>query len=354
MYADGLLVTALADPPTLERSTSASNASAVRRLLPGAVVILAVLYLTMPFAEATGGRDPWALTKAAVVVVLAVLAAKPWRQLRVGVLALAAALAIVALAVCLVTPPGWFGATRAAAYGLAAATFLAVAAYARSLRRARLIALVVVAAGVAQFVWSFIPWHGGADSSVPMVGTFYWHNQFAAFLLAPALIGGALAIEHRSPWRAAGWVVVPLAVAGVAYSTSRGGEAVLAVGWLLLGVFALRNRARRRGAVLRWLAVGALAVGVTAVISGPPFFATSVSPAAAAQARSVTGGSVDANGHFRLYVWRESISVFEHHPIAGVGYGALEPAAANITPKAWPRSPLSHNDYLQPLVEGGR
>ena len=52
-------------------------------------------------------------------------------------------------------------------------------------------------------------------------------------------------------------------------------------------------------------------------------------------------------------MWRESVSVFEHHPLAGVGYGGLVPAAAQVTPADWPRSPLSHNDYLQALAEGG-
>jgi O-antigen ligase len=52
-------------------------------------------------------------------------------------------------------------------------------------------------------------------------------------------------------------------------------------------------------------------------------------------------------------MWRESASVFEHHPIAGVGYGGLEAAGAQLTPAGWPRSPLAHNDYLQALAEGG-
>ncbi len=124
-------------------------------VVPGVIIGLAVAYLTMPFAQATGGRDSWALTKAAAVVVVALVAAKPWRRLRAGTLAFALAVAIAALTVCLVTPAGWFGATTAASYGVAAGAFIAVASYARSVRRAYLIGAIVAVAGAVQFCWSF-------------------------------------------------------------------------------------------------------------------------------------------------------------------------------------------------------
>jgi O-antigen ligase len=316
------------------------------------VIGLAVAYLAIPFAQATGGRDPWALTKAAVVVLIALVAAKPWERLRIGSLALAVAVAVAALIVCLVTPPGWFGATRASAYGLAAGAFIAVAAYARSVRRACLIGGIVAAAGAVQFCWSFVPWWGGRDQSAPMVGTFYWHNQFAAFLLAPALIALALLVSNRAPWRLVGWVVAPLATAGVVYSSSRGGLGILIVGWLTLGVLACRVKPNR-GAFARLLAASVLAAGVTVAISGPPFFASGASPLAATQARASGGDTADANSAYRVRMWREAVTVFDHHPVAGVGYGGLQSSATKLTPTSWPRSPLAHNDYLQALAEGG-
>jgi O-antigen ligase len=320
--------------------------------VPGVIIGLAVAYLTMPFAQATGGRDPWALTRAAVVVLIALAAAKPWQQLRVGVLALAVAVAVAALAVCLVTPPEWFGATRASAYGLAAGAFVAVASYARSLRRAYLIGGVVAVAGAVQFCWSFVAWWGGRDQSLPMVGTFYWHNQFAADLLAPALVALALVVRNRAPWRLVGWVVAPLAVAGVVYSTSRGALGILVCSWLAIGVLACRVKPNRR-ALVRWLAVSLLAAGVTVAVSGPPFFPSSASPFAATQARASGGDTADANSAYRVKMWHEAVIVFEHHPVTGVGYGGLQNSAARLTPATWPRSPLAHDDYLQALAEGG-
>jgi O-antigen ligase len=344
-------MTALAAPP-LATPTTAPAAAVSRGVVPGVIIGLAVAYLTIPFAQATGGRDPWALTKAAVVVLIALGAAKPWRGLRVGTLALAVVVALAALAVCLVTPPGWFGATRASAYGLAAGAFVAVASYARSVRRACLLGGIVAAAGAVQFTWSFVAWWGGRDQSAAMVGTFYWHNQFAAFLLAPALIALALLLRNRAPWRLVGWVVAPLATAGIVYSSSRGGLGILIGGWLLLGILACRVKPNR-GALVRWLAASALAAGVTVAISGPPFFASTASPLAATQARASGGDTADANSAYRVRMWHEAAIVFDHHLVAGVGYGGLQSSAVKLTPASWPRSPLAHNDYLQALAEGG-
>lgn len=343
-------MTALAAPPLASPTTAPAAVS--RGIVPGVIIGLAVAYLTMPFAQATGGRDPWALTKAAVVVLVALAAAKPWQQLRIGTLVLAVTVALAALAVCLVTPPGWFLATRASSYGLAAGAFIAVASYARSVRRACLIGGIVAVAGAVQFCWSFVPWWGGRDQSIAMVGTFYWHNQFAAFLLAPALIALALLVRHRAPWRLVGWVVAPLATAGIVYSSSRGGLGLLIAGWLLIGVLACRVKPNR-GALVRWLAASVLAAGVTLAISGPPFFSSTSSPFAATQARAAGGDTADANSAYRVRMWHEAVIVFDHHPVAGVGYGGLEGSAAKLTPASWPRSPLAHDDYLQALAEGG-
>jgi hypothetical protein len=343
-------MTALVAPPLATPTTAQTAVS--RGVVPGVIIGLAVAYLTMPFAQATGGRDPWALTKAAVVVLIALATAKPWQHLRAGALTLALTVAVAALAVCLVTSPGWFGATRAAAYGLAAGAFVAVASYARSVRRAYLVGGIVAIAGAVQFCWSFVAWWGGRDQSQPMVGTFYWHNQFAAFLLAPALIALTLVVRNRAPWRLVGWVVAPLATAGVVYSTSRGALGILICGWLAIGVLACRVKPNRR-ALVSWLAVSLLAAGVTVAVSGPPFFPSSASPFAATHARASGGDTADANSAYRVRMWHEAVIVFDHHPVAGVGYGGLQESAEKLTPGTWPRSPLAHDDYLQALAEGG-
>jgi O-antigen ligase len=150
-----------------------------------------------------------------------------------------------------------------------------------------------------------------------------------------------------------GWILVPITVAGVVYSTSRGSQLVLAVGWVGLLILAVRTRSGARAAVSRLLGLSVLCVAVTFFVAGPPFFSTWHLPWHATQVRSATGGSLADNSGFRVYMWRESVSVFTHNPLVGTGYGALARAAAKVTPAGWPRSPLSHNDYLQALADGG-
>ena len=345
-------MTALA-PPSVAARPRAISIGQFGRFVPGVLALFAVGYTTTLFAQGVGGRAAGASTKAAVVVLAALLAVKPWRHLRAGVLSFASAISIAALLVCLVTPPGWFGINRAASYGLAAATFVTVAAYVRKIIWTRTVAVVVVVAGGVQFFWAFIPWWGGRSQSVAMTGTFYWHNQFAAFLLAPALIGLALLIEGRAPWRFAGWLVVPFAVAGAVFSASRGALLVLVAGWLVLGALSARDGRSKYVALRRWCAASVLAAAVTFALCGPPFFASERLPWSATQARASAGETAAINSHYRVYMWREAISVFEHHPLDGVGYGALAPAAAKVTPATWPRSPLAHDDYLQSLTDGG-
>jgi hypothetical protein len=358
-----VLVTLLAHRPTGSSAPgeAAPLLAAARNpeLVAGALLCVAVVWTTVFFPVGSGGREPFALTKDVVPVVLALVALRPWRVVRPWIVASAALIAGAALVVCAVTPPGWFGANRAASYGVAAATFVAVAAYARRSRRAYLVATLVVVAGGVQFFRALVPWWGSRDSATAMIGTFYWHNQFGAFLLAPAILGLTLALAGRPPFRFAGWIVTPFAVAGVVFSSSRGSALALIAGWLLIGVAVVRSKrvssgGRARGPLIRrWLAMSLLAGAVTFGLAGPPLFSTWHAPWAGAQARAATGQTLEQNGGVRIYLWREALIVFEHHPVAGAGFGAMSDEAVKLTPSTWPRSPLAHNDYLQPFAEGG-
>ncbi len=351
--ADGADVTVLVSPAPTARSSEPADSRWLVRYLPHLLVGLAVGWALMPFAKAFGGRGPMALTKVDVLALAALIAVRPWRLVRTPILVVAGCISVAALVVCLVTPPGWLGANRAASYGLAAALFVVVAAFARSRQRRAPIGALVVLAGGVQFFWSFVSWWGGRSPTAVMVGTFYWHNQFGGFLLAPAIIGMSFVLANKAPWRLVGWVVVPFAVAGVIYSSSRGAQLILVLSWICLGVLALRMRSGVRRALGRYLGLSVLCVVASFVLAGPLFFHGWHVPWASTQARAATGETLTQNGGFRIHIWRESVAVIEHNPIIGVGYGALAPAAVKVTPRWWPHSPLSHDDYLQALVDGG-
>jgi O-antigen ligase len=346
-------VTVLTAPDRLVNRDISVDAVMVRRAIPAVLVAIAVVYAVFDFPHAVGGRDHWALTKTAALTLPAFVAVRPWRTVKTGVLVVAAVTAAAALAVCMVTTPGWFGANRAASYGLAAILFVTVSAYARRIRRVEALAAIIVFAGGVEFFWAFLPWWGGRDPSVTMSGTFYWHNQFGAFMLAPAIIGCVFVVIGRPMTRSVGWIVTPFTIAGLVYSSSRGAMLALMVGWMCVGLLALSMKGRVRKSLGRWIGISLLSISITFALAGPPFFSTSHVPWASTQARAATGETVEANGHYRTLMWREVGLVFEHHPVAGVGYGALPEFAAQLTPADWPRSPLAHNDYLQALADGG-
>ena len=310
-------------------------------------------WLVWPATVASGARDAGSAAFLAIPVMLALLVTRPWRRLSSRAWLLAPAVAVAALLVVPATGVGRNGAVAALAYVLAPAFLLAVAAYARTPARRVTVAVVLCAGGVAEFAWALVPWWGGGDPARAMVGTYFWHNQLAVALLLPALLGLALAVSGRRPWRSVGWVTAPVCAAGVVLSTSRATLLCLAVGWVAVITVALLASTRRRAAVTRALVVTLLAVGLSFLLPGPPLFSTSASPLSGAAARAAAGETLDANATYRTEFWRESAAVFSAHPFAGAGYGRMSHAADGLVPTGWARSPLAHDGPLQALAEGG-
>ncbi len=321
------------------------------------VVVLGLLaVVVLALAKAGGGRDPGALSWAVVPAIAALVVTRPWRRLDVRVLGLVAAVSVAAAAVLVLTGGGRAGAVTAGTYGFTGVCGLVVMAYARTAARRAAVAGVLCAGGVAQFAWALVPWWGLGDPSRPMVGTYDWHNQYAAALLAPALLGLALAVAGRRPWRSAGWVAAPLAVAGIVLSTSRATLALLVLGWLavlVLAVVLAPDRPARGSAISRGLVCSVVAVALTFVLPGPPLFSTSASPLQATTARAAAGETLENNSTYRTEFWREALVAFGTDPVVGAGYGRVASTSIGRVPVQWAVSPLAHSGPLQALGEGG-
>jgi O-antigen ligase len=307
-------------------------------------VACALLYA----AQQTGGRDTGATSWTLITAGVAFVSVAPWARLSRTALLLTLAVNTAALLALVTTGVLRSGAVAAGTYVLATTLLLTVLAWARTPQRRAAIAALVAASGAIEFAWSFVPWWGRGDVSSPMVGTFYWHNQFAAALLAPAVLGVWLALTSHPRFRAVGWIAVPLCVAGVLFSTSRATIALTAVALVAtcvvcwIGTRTVRVLARAGGLV------AACAV-VTYVLPGPPFFAERASALSATAARS---DSLGTSWTDRLYYGQEAIRVFLDHPW-GVGYGRFSSVAAPTTPSGTTMSALIHNGLLQALVDGG-
>ncbi|HVA61946.1 MAG TPA: O-antigen ligase family protein [Mycobacteriales bacterium] len=315
-------------------------------------VLGAVAWWAIPLTHAVGGRTPGAVPEALLAIVPALVLTRPWSRLPRWVLALGLAVAAGAIAVCGFAPTGWTGADTAAAYVYAVVAFWVAMAYARTPTRQRLLAVAVALAGLDQFGHAFEPFWDGGQPGRTMVGTFYWHNQYAAFLLAPALAGLALVVGDDRRLRPVGWAVAPLSVAGIVLSTSRAALACAVVGWLVVGlVVAARSGRLRR--LARWGVAGGLCALAVIALTGPPLFLHRVSPFGALQARAAAGQSLATNGGYRVDFWVEAWRVFAHHPVAGGGYGSLPVAATGLVPSSWARSTYAHNGLLQAVSDGG-
>jgi O-antigen ligase len=323
-----------------------------RTHVPSLLVLIAVAWWLLLVTRWWGGREPHGVTGGAIATAIAVLATRPDRVLPRRAIFLALAVSGGAILVAATAPTGWAGATNAADYVCAAWVALCVAAAVIRDRRVVVPLLGLVVAGVGlEIRESWLAWWGSESSSTPMIGTFYWHNPFAIYLLPGAVIGFAVWLRRTGLVAWAGLAGFILGSIGIFYSTSRAGLTCF-VAAVSLVLIAHLVTAWRAGAVRAAVGVAGSAAVVWA-IGGPPFFPSQHhSPVAGLVARGESQ-SLAQNGGYRLDFWREALGVFSRHPVTGGGYHSMATASVGHNPHHWPLSPLAHNGFLQVLSDGG-
>ena len=267
-------------------------------------------------------------------------------------LVLATAVSTAAFIVPLTAPSGWAGAPDGAIYACTAWLAVLVAAVVRSRPGATdWLVTVVVASAAIEFMSGWLGWWGGEDPAKEMVGTFYWHNPYAAFLVPGGLVGLAFWIWRERAFALLGLLCFTFAAIGIVYSASRASLAVFVLGLVLVTGMTLVGAGRLR-AVRQLLLGAAIAVAAAFFVGGPPFFPHRASPLAAQQARPAEQ-SLASSGNDRLHFWQQALRVFRHHPVTGGGFKSLVAESYGNVPRSWTLSPYTHNGYLQPLGEGG-
>jgi len=224
------------------------------------------------------------------------------------------------------------------------------AAVVRDQRVPGLILMLVVAGVLIEVAESWLAWWGGADASAPIIGTFFWYDPFAAFLIAGTVIGLSFWLLRSGPVALLGLLGCVLGTVGLVYSTSRAAGACFGIAAVIVVVAYVASSG------VAGLRRAAIALGVTVfsvwAIAGPPFFAHRSLPFAGTTSRG-SSQSLSQNGGYRVDFWHEAIGVFTRHPLTGGGFHSLAVASAGHVPRAWPLSPLAHNGYLQALSDGG-
>ena len=293
-----------------------------------------------------GGRDPHVASIGAALIAIALVMVQPWRKIATIAFLLPLAIAVAVWIVVGLTPTGWNGANDAASYVTAASLFVLVAGWARDDRRRAVVVGVVLVVIGAEFMVALWPWLGHASSSAQMPGSFFYTNTYAAFLVPGATLGVAVVIRDTAPLNVIGWVVTPLAVAGIVFSASRGSGIALSMGVIAVAIVGVI--VHRWGGFLRAIIVCALSAGTCFVLTGPPFFGARESPAAsiATKAESFAG-----NGTARFEYWDTALSVFLHWPITGAGFHSFSAASEILGISK--STAFTHNAYLQALTDGG-
>lgn len=320
----------------------------------GAAVVVLLAY-AVRVVPAAGGRGGVALQIGLASTVAAFVLTRAWRFLGRKTLVLLAVLPGCALAVAVLTPAGSAGVKAAMSYAYASSTFGFVAAFARTRARRIAIGAAVSALGIQQFAMALGPWLGGRDASRRIVGTFYWHNQFGAYMLAAAIVAGVLGVFGSGLLRTSSLLVAPVCAAMVLLSASRGSLLLLVAGWLMVGAVAAAQLQGRAGALLRWGLMAVAVAGVVTVLTSPLCFPNAARSGSGVSAVQRRGGeqAAESNAGFRVAHDRAALAVFREHPLIGVGFDGYRTAGAPHLAPNVTGSPYVHNGYLQAAVDGG-
>lgn len=307
-------------------------------------VLLVVLAWGVPFTRAGGGRDGFALTAMLILAGAGFVLVRAWRTVRLlDLLALLpAALAFVA---CIVSPTGFDGADDAAAFGLAGLLYLVVRGHLAAGRTVAPVVLALVVSGLDQFAMSWWAWWGSQQSSTLMVGTYYWHNQFAVHLAALGLLAGSVAVLGRGRLRLLATALAVLSVPALAFAASRATIALFLLGWLVLVVIARRDRR----ALARAVALPVIGVVVALVLAGPWLMAGSDGVTSNVEQRETAVG----NGSARLAYNEVSAELLARHPLTGTGFDSFAGASAPLMPDGLRTTAHAHDGFAQAFVDGG-
>lgn len=351
-HADTAKVTVTLPPLEVpSRPSSVPTAQLRQRLVavaPHLAGLGALAWWGLPLTHASGGRSGYALATALLVLVPALVVLRPLRRVPVPEVALALAPGVAAFVVCLTAPTHFDGLDDAASIAYAGLLYLVLRAYGTSVERRRLVLVGVMLVGLEQFNQGWLAWWGADDPSKLFQGTFYWHNQAAAFLVGTCAVATTAAVLAVDRARWLGRITAPVLATGVVLTGSRASYALLAGCWVGVLLIAGWRRRGLRAALALPLATYLLLRLVTSRfvldVQGGPWSVLQ---------RRQAGQGVGGSGEARLLFWRAAVDLWERHPLTGAGFDSFGSAAVPFMPAGAGLSSLVHNGFVQALSDGG-
>lgn len=317
----------------------------IRKLAGVIALVLALGGAALVARNDAGLSGPWLLIAFGATVPLYAIGRAwrlPWWMHAVA--------AVLPLSLVLVVAAHGYGdgAARATRYGYGALLALAVASWATTTRRRLAVGLGVMALVADQYVTAWFPWWGGQDPTKLMWGSFYWHNQFAIYLVIGTAIAAVLAVAGERTFVLLGLLVTFLAGAGVVASGSR--ASLILLGGVLLVAIAIGFAARRWSGLVRGLVLP-VGVALAAVFMTSAVFFPGADTAGDATAGLEDRSSAESSVTERLKFWGDALRLGAGSPLVGIGLQAFGRALQCVRDTSLTSHP--HNEYLLAWAEGG-
>jgi O-antigen ligase len=224
--------------------------------------------------------------------------------------------------------------------------FLSAASMRGSARRALLYGAIVFSAVLLGLVGLYDFFSGTGFSYVRLAPSFFAHNAFGGYLLAPLALLVAFACSARQRWLVLLYGGGSVFLGAIFVLTfSRGSWLALALaalvaGYLFWGTF--REALAQHGKL-----VGTILLGATLLITGALALEERLASSVGQEARIWSGETIGQNAATaRLHYFADALTLIETHPFLGVGLGHYGEAVKlyKTTPAYYTSNP--HNAYL--------
>ena len=345
-------------------------------------------------ALASGAVEPWSLALFEVMAVMVIIlwAARCISNRRVSVDVPAAALPLALLVMLGLAQSVAFGdkegkisalsldveATRSTVLAVffLLVCFLAAANFLAGRKRARTVVRCLVTYGLVMAVFAMIQhlasggriyWLRPLSQGASWFGPFFNHAHYAGYMAL--LIPVPMALMMSKSVRGEERILFGFAAASMALSLivslSRGGMIALGAELLFLGIIGPGPlgglvsrpdpaRANEYSAGLRLKSFAVLAVMIACIGAGVVWLGPEPVADRIANGNAAAGAQGESFQANRGWIWRDSLRVFEAHPLSGVGMGAFETAFPLYSDSDGALLvSQSHNDYLQILADCG-